>query len=415
MYKSFGISKKTIDFINAMENELSIDFHNIESIYEHNQLKVLKALIDNEISESHFNESTGYGYNDIGRDKLESVYSNVFNTEDALVRQQFVSGTHAISLALSAILRPRDKILSITGLPYDTLYKTIGLTDNNSSLKSYGIDFDYVELTNNDFDYVKINEKLKNKPKLIMIQRSRGYSENYPISITKIKKIIDHIKTIDDDIIIFVDNCYGEFVELNEPTDFGADLMCGSLIKNPGGSLAKSGAYIVGKKNLIELCAERLTAPGIGKEVGINFNQNRNVIQGLYLAPQIVSNALKINKLFAKSLNYFNIQTIPMHDEEQNDIVLSIIFNDKDRLTNFCNIIQSTSPVDSFLKPISDDMPGYDDEVIMAAGTFVSGSSIELSCDAPIRPPYIAFLQGGITYYQGKLALMKTIDKFQLL
>lgn len=415
MYKSFGISKKTIDFVNTMENELSIDFHNIESIYEHNQLKVLKALIDNEISESHFNESTGYGYNDIGRDKLESVYSNVFNTEDALVRQQFVSGTHAISLALSAILRPRDKILSITGLPYDTLYKTIGLTDNNSSLKSYGIDFDYVELTNNDFDYVKINDKLKNKPKLIMIQRSRGYSENYPISITKIKKIIDHIKTIDDDIIIFVDNCYGEFVELNEPTDFGADLMCGSLIKNPGGSLAKSGAYIVGKRNLIELCAERLTAPGIGKEVGINFNQNRNVIQGLYLAPQIVSNALKINKLFAKSLNYFNIQTIPMHDEEQNDIVLSIIFNDKDRLTNFCNIIQSTSPVDSFLKPISDDMPGYDDEVIMAAGTFVSGSSIELSCDAPIRPPYIAFLQGGITYYQGKLALMKTIDKFQLL
>ena len=415
MYKDFNISEKVIDYVSKIEKELTDEFLKIDSIYEQNQLKVLNSFIKNKVSESDFVSSSGYGYNDIGRDKIEEVYKDVFGAESALVRQQIVSGTHAISLSLFGILRPNDKVLSISGLPYDTLHNTLGLTNNKSSIKEYGIEFSYIDTINNDFDYDAIKNKLSEKPKLIMIQRSRGYSEYYPMSMSKIKKVISFIKSINSETLILVDNCYGEFVDVIEPTDVGADIICGSLIKNPGGSLAKSGGYIVGRNDLIELCAERLTAPGIGKEVGINFGENRNVLQGLYFAPQVVMNAKKINKLFSKTLNSFNIDTIPMNDEPQDDIVLSIKFNDKNKLIEFCKVIQSTSPVDSFLNPISDEMPGYENEVIMAAGTFVSGSSIELSCDAPIRPPYIAYLQGGISYYQGKLALMKAIEELKLL
>lgn len=412
MYKQFDIDEKIINIVNDYEKSISEKFNLIDKIYEHNQLKVLKAFIDAKISESHFFESTGYGYNDIGRDKIDEVFSKVFNTEAALVRQHIVSGTHAISLALFSILRPGDDFLSITGMPYDTLSATIGLNNEDSSLKEFNISFDYVELLNNDFDYNKIDSCIKNNTKLIFIQRSRGYTDKSAISIENIKNAIKYIKDKHKDLIVLVDNCYGEFVNTFEPTDFGADIMCGSLIKNPGGGIAQSGGYIVGKKDLIDKCSYRLTAPGIGNEVGVNFNQNRNVLKGIYLAPQTVANAMKLVALYSKVLNEHKIDTIPMYNEEINDIVIAVKFDNKNYLEEFCNIIQETSPVDSFLKPISTDMPGYDSKVIMAAGCFVSGSSIELSCDAPMREPYIAYLQGGLSYYQGKLALMKFLSKY---
>ena len=413
MENIYKVNDKIFEFVNKCESQ--IDFSDFDKIYEFNQLKVLNAFINNKVSESSFNSSTGYGYNDLGRDIIENVYKDVFKAEDALVRQQIVSGTHAISLALFALTRPGDTILSINGLPYDTLHETIGLTDSKSSLKSFNVAFDSVDLQNNDFNYDEIRNKLSKNIKLVMIQRSRGYSTRHSLKLSQVKKAIELIKGINKDIIVLVDNCYGEFVNTIEPIELGADIVCGSLIKNIGGGLAKSGGYIVGKKDLINLCAERLTAPGLGKEVGITFNENRNVLQGLYLAPQIVYNSLKITKLFAKVLNEFKIETIPRFDESFDDIVLSIKLKNSDLLQKFCNIIQSTSPVDAYLKPVSTDMPGYDSEVIMAAGCFVSGSSIELSCDAPMREPYMAFMQGGLTYYQGKYALMKIINELDLI
>lgn len=412
MYSKFNIDKKTIDLVNAYENRLLDRFALIDEVYEHNQLKILKSFIDSKVSDSHFAESTGYGYNDIGRDKIDEVYSKVFNTESALVRQQIVSGTHAISLSLYGILRPGDNLLSITGMPYDTLSATLGLNNEDLSLKSYNISFDYVDLINESFDYDGIKNKILSNTKVVLIQRSRGYSLRNSLSIDKISEAIKFVKSIRNDIIVFVDNCYGEFVNKLEPTDVGADIMCGSLIKNPGGGLANSGAYIVGKKELVDKCSYRLTAPGIGNEVGVNFNQNRNVLRGLYLSPQIVANALKLVELYRLALNEKNIETIPMCNEEINDIVIAIKFGNKDVLEDFCNLVQKSSPVDSFLMPVSSDMPGYNCKVIMAAGCFVSGSSIELSCDAPMREPYVAYLQGGFSYYQGKLVLMKLISKY---
>lgn len=406
--------KKSIEIVNDAEKKISDKFDVIEKIYNYNQFKVLKAFIDSKVSESHFVESTGYGYNDMGRDKIEEVYAKVFNTETALVRQQIVSGTHAISLALFANLMPNDNFISITGMPYDTLNATIGINDEPMSLKSYNISFDYVDLKNNDFDYDSIKKKINEKTKLVFIQRSRGYSERKALSISKITDAISFVKNINKDIIILVDNCYGEFVDCFEPTDVGADLMCGSLIKNPGGGLAKSGGYIVGKKDLVENCAYRLTAPGIGSEVGVSFNQNRNILQGLYMAPQIVYNCVKILILFSYVLNEYKIDTIPMYNDEINDIVLAIKLLNKEKLTKFCKIIQECSPVDSYIEPYSADMPGYDSQVIMAAGCFISGSSIELSCDAPMREPYLAYMQGGLSYYQGKYALMKILSEIIL-
>ena len=406
--------KKAIDIVNTAEKAISEKFAYIEKIHNYNQFKVLKAFIDSKVSESHFVESTGYGYNDLGRDKIEEVYSKVFNTESALVRQQIVSGTHAISLTLFSLLSSGDNFLSITGMPYDTLTSTIGLNDEQMSLKSYNVTFDKVELINNDFDYDNIGKNIKPNTKLVYIQRSRGYSERTALSVSKISDAIHYIKKIRKDIIVLVDNCYGEFVECFEPTDVGADIMCGSLIKNPGGGLAKSGGYIVGKKELIEKCSYRLTAPGIGSEVGVNFNQNRNVLQGLYIAPQIVNNCLKIVLLFSYVLNNYKIETIPSYNEELNDIVIAIKMLNPDKLLKFCKIIQETSPIDSFLEPYASDMPGYDSKVVMAAGCFVSGASIELSCDAPMREPFMAFLQGGLSYYQGKYALMKILSEIIL-
>ena len=413
MNNIYNVDEKIYNFVDSLEK--SIDFSAIENIYEYNQIKVLKNFIKNEISESHFNTTSGYGYNDIGRDKIEELYKDIFNVEDALVREQIVSGTHAISLSLYAILNPNDKILSINGLPYDTLHKTLGIDGYHNSLKKYNISFDYVDLINNDFDYDLIREKLSLKQNVVMIQRSRGYTEKYPLSISQIKNVISFIKKINKDTIVFVDNCYGEFVDILEPTEVGADIVCGSLIKNIGGGIAETGGYIVGKKNLIELCAERLSAPGLGKEVGVSFFQNKNILKGLYFAPQIVANSLKVAKLTARVFNELKIDTVPRYNEDFNDIVLGIRFNNRDRLVDFCNIIQSTSPVDSYVKAIEAPMPGYDSNIIMAAGCFTSGSSIELSCDAPIRPPYMAFLQGGLTYYQGKYAIMKAIEIMNLL
>lgn len=413
-YMSNENYKKAIDIVNAAEKNISDKFDFIEKVYNYNQFKVLKAFIDSKVSESHFVESTGYGYNDIGRDKIEEVYAKVFNTESALVRQQIVSGTHAISLSLFSLLKPGDNFLSITGMPYDTMSATIGLNDEPMSLKTYGISFEKVDLVNNDFDYDNIKKNIKSSTRLVYIQRSRGYSDRSALSISKISDAISFVKKIRDDIIILVDNCYGEFVDCFEPTDVGADIMCGSLIKNPGGGIAKSGGYIVGRSDLIEKCSYRLTAPGIGSEVGVNFNQNRNVLQGLYMAPQIVANCMKIVALFSYVLNEHKIDTIPMYNEDINDIVIAIKLLNPDKLLRFCKIIQETSPIDSFLEPYASDMPGYDSKVVMAAGCFVSGSSIELSCDAPMREPYMAFMQGGLSYYQGKYALMKILSEIIL-
>ena len=412
MYRKFDINKEIIDLVNTYEERLSDKYRLIDEIYEYNQLKILKSFIDAKVSESHFAESTGYGYNDIGRDKIDEVYSKVFSTESALVRQQIVSGTHAISLALFGVLRPGDHFLSITGMPYDTLSSTIGLNNDDLSLKTYNIDFDYVDLIDNCFDFNGIKDKILSNTKMVYIQRSRGYTLRNSLNIDKINEVIKYIKSIRNDIIVFIDNCYGEFVDKLEPTDVGADIMCGSLIKNPGGGLANSGAYIVGKKNLVENCAYRMTAPGIGNEVGVNFNQNRNILRGLYIAPQIVANALKLVELYRYALNENGIETIPMNNDDISDIVVAIKFSNKDILEDFCNIVQESSPVDSYLKPVSSDMPGYNCKVIMAAGCFVSGSSIELSCDAPMREPYIAYFQGGFSYYQGKLILMKLMNKY---
>lgn len=415
MYQFFCKNKSVIEFVNSCEKELGERFSKIEEICEYNQLKVLKAFIDNKVSESDFQESTGYGYTDIGRDKIEKIYADIFGVEDALVRQQIVSGTHAISLSLLSVLRPNDNLLSISGLPYDTILSTIGIHNEKGSLKDYNISFNYVDLINNKFDVENIDKNIKDNTKLILIQRSRGYTDRDAISINEIESIIDHIKNKYKNIFVMVDNCYGEFVNTKEPTNVGADLICGSLIKNIGGGKALSGGYIVGKKELIELCANRLTAPGIGKEVGISFNQNRNILQGLYDAPKVVSNSLKISNLFIYTLNKLGIKTIPSINSFNNDIVTAIVLNDEKKLIKFCQIIQKYSPIDSHLNLVPIEMPGYDNKVIMAAGTFISGSSIELSCDAPIKEPYIAYLQGGLNYYQGKLSLIKIIEEMNLL
>lgn len=409
IYKSLNIDKKIIDLVKVEEDELKDTFKLYDDILEYNQIKVLKSFFKNKLSESDFNESTGYGYNDLGRDKIEKIYADIFNAEDALVRQQIVSGTHAIATVLYAMTKPGDNILSISGMPYDTILNTIGFNNETLSLKYYNISFDYVDLKDGTFDYEKIKEKINDKTKLITIQKSRGYSLRKSLSNEEVKKVIEFIKSFNKDIKIFVDNCYCEFVEKIEPTDVGADIIAGSLIKNLGAGIVKSGGYIVGKKDLIEKCALRLTAVGLGKEVGVSFNQNRNVITGLYFAPQVITNALKGVELFKKVLNDLNIITFPRFKEAQNDIVLAIKLGDEKRLENFCKNIQKSSAVDSFVSPEFSPMPGYDSKIIMASGSFISGSSIELSCDGPLREPYIAFMQGGLSYFQVKLALMNCL------
>lgn len=411
MYENFNINKKIIELIEKSEQELQKKYQEIDEICEYNSLKVLKAFQDNKVSESHFGSTTGYGYNDIGREVIEDIYKDIFKAEDALVRSQFISGSHALTVALFSVLRPNDTLLSITGKPYDTLDEVIGIKENSSSLKSFGVNYEQIELINDDFDYERIEKILKTKKiKLIEIQRSKGYSTRKSINIDKVERVIKLIKNIDKDIIVMIDNCYCEFVTTKEPTEVGADIVVGSLIKNLGGGIAPNGAYIVGRKDLIKLAAERLTLPGEGKEVGPTLGINKSLLQGLYLAPKVVSNALKTAILTSKTLEKIGYKVEPKANDERVDIVQNIIFNDKEKLIKYCQGIQSGSAIESYVIPTPWEMPGYSDPVIMAAGTFTQGSSIELSCDGPIRPPYIAYQQGSITYEYGRLGIMKAIN-----
>ena len=400
-----------IKLVNDCEKELILEFGKVNEVCEKNTFKVLDAFKKNNVSEIHFNSTTGYGYNDIGRDVIESVYSDIFGTESALVRNQFISASHALNIVLFACLRPGDTMLSITGLPYDTLHEVIGIKENNSSLKSFGINYEQVDLINDDFDYEKIEGLLKSKEyKLIHIQRSKGYSERKSLSINKVERVIDLIKSIDKDIIVMVDNCYCEMVNSKEPSHVGADLVVGSLIKNLGAGIASNGAYVVGKKELIELCGERLTLPGEGCDVGPSLGANKEFLKGLFFAPSVVSSSLKTAILTSKVLEKLGYNVEPKYNDERTDIVQNIIFNDRDLLIKYCQGIQSGSPIDSNAMPIPTDMPGYDDEIIMASGSFTQGSSIEISCDGPLRSPYIAYQQGGLTYESGKYALINAID-----
>ena len=409
-----NIKEETWNLINKEENKIQKELKEIDSICSYNSLKVLEAFQNNKVSETHFNETTGYGYNDIGRETIENIYKDIFKAEDALVRGQFISGSHALTVALFALLRPNDTLLSITGKPYDTLDEVIGIVENNSSLKSFNINYEQIDLVNNDFDYDKIKETITNKKiKLIEIQRSKGYSTRKSITIDKVEKIIKFIKEIDNEVIIMIDNCYCEFVGTVEPTEVGADIVVGSLIKNLGGGIAPNGAYIVGKKELIKLCSERLTLPGEGKEVGPTLGINKQFLQGLYFAPRVVANALKTAVLTSKTLETLGYKVEPKYDEKRADIVQNIIFNDENKLIKYCQGIQSASAIDSYVTPTPWDMPGYTDPVIMAAGTFTQGSSIELSCDGPIRPPYIAYQQGSLTYEYGKIAVAIAIENLK--
>ena len=408
------INKKIKEIITKAEKELKKEFEIIEENCEFNSEKVLTAFQKNEVSEIHFNQTTGYGYGDIGRDVIEKIYSDIFKTEDALVRGQFISASHALTVTLFGLLRPNDIMLSISGKPYDTLDSVIGITENNSSLKSFGIKYEQIDLVKNDFDYEKIKQRLlkkESKIKLIEIQRSRGYSLRESISLEKIEKVIKAIREIDNSVIIMIDNCYGELTNKIEPSELGADILVGSLIKNLGGGIAPNGAYVVGKHDLIELVSERLTLPGEGKEVGPSLGMNKKILQGLFMAPSVVANSLKTAVLTAKVMENLGYKVNPKSNEKRTDIVQTIEFGNQKDLINYVQGIQLGSPIDSNSLPVPDDMPGYDDQVIMAAGAFVQGSSIELSCDAPLREPYVAFQQGGLTYEYGKLGLMKAIER----
>lgn len=399
------------ELVNVCESELMNEFDKVNKICEENTFKVLESFKNNNVSEIHFNSTTGYGYNDIGREVIEKVYADIFGTEDALVRNQFISASHALNVVLFACLRPGDTMLSITGLPYDTLHEVIGLKENNSSLKSFGINYEQIELLDNDFDYDKIKSNIANKKyKLIHIQRSKGYSARKSLTIEKVRKVINLIKSIDEDIIIMVDNCYCEMVTNQEPSHVGADLVVGSLIKNLGAGIASNGAYIVGRKNLIELCGERLTLPGEGIEVGPSLGANKEFLKGLFFAPSVVASSLKVSILTSKVLEKLGYSVEPKYNEDRADIVQTIIFEDRDLLIKYCQGIQNGSPIDSNALPIPTDMPGYDDQIIMASGSFTQGSSIEISCDGPLRSPYIAYQQGGLTYESGKYALICAID-----
>lgn len=414
MYEKFGISSQIEKLANEVEKEITPEFEKIDKIKEENSLKVLMAFQKYNVSDMHFGSTTGYGYGDVGRDTIEKIFAEVLGTEDALVRNQFISGTHALTIALFAMLRPGDTMLSINGKPYDTLDEVIGIAENKSSLKSYGIKYEQINLKGNDFDIPKIIERVsKNDIKLICMQRSRGYDLRKSLSLDSIRNVIQEIRKVNINAIIMVDNCYGEFVDTIEPSALGADLIVGSLIKNLGGGIAPNGAYIAGKSELVELAAERLTAPGLGKEAGPTLGINRQILQGLFLAPQVVSNSLKVAVFASRMLEKLGYEVSPRYDEKRTDIVQLINFNGEQKLIKFCQGIQKGSPIDSNSVPEPWEMPGYTDKVIMAAGTFTQGSSIELSCDAPIRPPYTAFLQGGLTYEYGKMGVLRAIEEIK--
>lgn len=411
-YKSFGISRKVFELGRNAESALAGRFAGIDELAEINQLKVLDALRWNRVSEADFVRTTGYGYDDGGRDKLESVYADVFKGEDALVRAQLISGTHAISTALFGNLRPGDELLSPCGKPYDTLDSIIGLNDAPGSLKEYGVTYRQVDLKPDfSFDYEGIRDAINERTKLVEIQRSRGYARRPTFSVETIGELISFIRSIKPELKIMVDNCYGEFVEEREPLEAGADIIVGSLIKNPGGGLAPIGGYIAGDAEMVEKAAYRLTAPGLGKEIGANLGVNKDLYQGLFLAPQVVAGAEKGAIFAAYILDSLGFEVSPGADEIRHDIIQAVNFNTPEGLKAFCEGIQAAAPVDAFVKPEPSDMPGYDSQVIMAAGNFISGSSIELSCDGPMRPPYTAFFQGGLTWYHAKIGILTAVQK----
>ena len=403
------------ELVNSCEKKLSGIFDEVDKICYTNSKKVLDAFHKNNLSEVHFNSSTGYGYNDIGRDTIELIYKDIFKCESALVRTQFISGTHALTTTLFGLLRPNDIMLSITGKPYDTLDEVIGLRNNPSSLASFNIKYMQVDLIDNDFDYDKIKEVLlNNKIKLIEIQRSKGYSTRESISIQKVEKVIKYIRSINKDIIIMIDNCYCEFVDVIEPTEVDADVVVGSLIKNLGGGITTNGAYVVGKEKYVNLVSERLTVPGQGKEVGPSLGQNRSILQGLYFAPSVVASSIKVAILTSMVMESLGFNVSPKYNDKRVDIVQNIIFNDKDKLISYCNSIQSSSAIDSNATVVESDMPGYTDKIVMASGSFTQGSSIELSCDGPVRSPYIAYQQGSLTYEYGKIALINAVENLKV-
>ena len=410
IYKDFGISDRIYEMGEKALNTLSDRFGEIDKVSEINQMKVLKAMQKNQVSEACLMGTTGYGYNDIGRETLEKVYADIFHTEDALVRSQITCGTHALALALMSNLRPGDELLSPVGKPYDTLEEVIGIRDSVGSLKEYGVSYSQVDLLDNgDFDYDGIKKAINDKTKLVTIQRSKGYQTRPTLSVAKIGELIKFIKDIKPDVICMVDNCYGEFVETIEPTDVGADMCVGSLIKNPGGGLAKIGGYIVGRKDCIENAAYRLTSPGLGKEVGASLETLRDFYQGIFLAPTVVAAALK-GAIFAANLyEPLGYACVPNAVESRHDIIQAITLGTEEKIIAFCQGIQSASPVDGHLTVLPWEMPGYDANVIMAAGAFVSGASIELSADAPIKEPYAVYFQGGLTWPHVKLGILKSM------
>lgn len=411
--KNFEINDTVIELAMQAENDAKEVFESIDEVRQINQLKVIKAMQDNKLSDSHFNGTTGYGYDDRGREVLDSVYADVFKAEDALVRHQIVSGTQALSLCLFGNLRPGDELVAVTGKPYDTLEEVIGIRGENcGSLNEFGVSYKQVELDDNGKpDLEKIKATVSLKTKIAMIQRSRGYSWRDALCIEDIKNIIKTIKEVNSNIIIMVDNCYGEFVEEVEPIEVGADIIAGSLIKNPGGGLALTGGYIAGKSELVKQAAYRLTSPGLGKEVGASLGNNRLMFQGLFMAPHVVAESLKGAVFCAALMKRAGFETLPAVNAKRSDIIQSVKFNNEDSLIAFCQGIQKGSPVDAYVTPQPWDMPGYDSPVIMAAGAFVQGSSIELSADAPIKAPYIAYMQGGLVYEHVKLGNMIALQK----
>lgn len=412
MYRQLGISKAVLDFGNTIEKELKERFAEVDETAEYNQMKVIGAMQQARVSDIHFSATTGYGYNDLGRDVLEEVYAKAFHAESALVRPNLISGTHALHVALSGNLRPGDELLSPVGKPYDTLEEVIGIRDSAGSLKEYGVTYRQVDLLpDGSFDYANIAKAINEKTKLVTIQRSKGYASRPTLSVKQIGELIAFIKGIKPGVICMVDNCYGEFVERTEPTDVGADMMVGSLIKNPGGGLAPIGGYIVGRQDCVDRASYRLTAPGLGREVGASLGLNQSFFQGFFLSPTVVAGALKGAVFAANIYERLGFDVMPNGTKPRHDIIQAITFGTPEGVIAFCQGIQAAAPVDSYVSPEPWDMPGYDAQVIMAAGAFVQGSSIELSADGPIKPPYSVFFQGGLTWFHAKLGILKSLQK----
>ena len=408
---NFGIDKRILELVSKSEKKIEHIFGKYEDICAYNQYKVLDAFQKNGVSDRHFNWNTGYGYDDIGREVTEKVFAEVFKAEKAIVRTQIVNGTHALSLILSGILRPGDEIMYISGKPYDTLEEVIGIRGNEmGSLSEFGITYKEVPLKNNKLDFTGIKKAISDKTKMVTLQRATGYSWRKAIEIDDIENAVQEVKAIDDKIVFMVDNCYGEFLDILEPTEIGADVMAGSLIKNPGGGLALSGGYIVGKSQLIDKIMYRLTCPGIGGECGLTFGQTRNILQGIFMAPNVVKGAIKGAILCGEVYSQLGYDTCPKTGDARSDIIQGIKFLSEEKVIGFCQGVQEAAPIDSFVKPEPWDMPGYDTPVIMAAGAFIQGSSIELSADAPIREPYIAYFQGGLSYEHSKFGIIKSLD-----